>query len=45
VYVKTYGDVWEEKLREMADLLYIIKDTDEEGNLVKWTKPKTFLLA
>jgi 5'-3' exonuclease len=45
VYVKTYGDVWEEKLREMADLLYIIKDTDEEGNLVKWTKPKMLLLV
>jgi hypothetical protein len=43
VYVKTFGDVWEEKLKEMADLLYIIKNVDEEGNVVKWTKPKLML--
>lgn len=43
VYVKTYGDEWEEKLREMADLLYIIKDTDEQGEVVRWLKPKLVL--
>lgn len=39
VYVKTWGDEWEAKMQEMIDLLWIVKDVDEEGNLIKWQKP------
>lgn len=40
VYVKTWGDEWEEKMREMADLLWMIREIDEEGKAVKWKKPE-----
>jgi hypothetical protein len=39
VYIKQFGDEWEEKMREMIDLLWIIKDEDENGDPVRWTKP------
>jgi hypothetical protein len=39
VYVKTWGDVWEEKWNEMANLLWMIREIDAEGNSVKWKKP------
>jgi 5'-3' exonuclease len=35
VYVKQFGDEWKEKMREMADLLWIIKE-EQEGVPVKW---------
>jgi hypothetical protein len=39
VYIKQFGDDWEEKMREMIDLLWIIKTEDEQGEPVRWTKP------
>lgn len=43
VYVKQLGDVWEEKFNEMADLLWIVKNLDSQGKIVKWTKPTLVL--
>ena len=45
VYVKTFGDMWEVKLKEMADLLYIIKFVDDNGEVVRWSKPKMHLMG
>lgn len=39
VYVKQFDDEWEVKLREMADLLYMIRELNEEGEAIKWKKP------
>jgi hypothetical protein len=39
VYVKQFGDEWKEKMREMADLLFIIKESDSEGRPIKWATP------
>lgn len=39
VYVKTYGEEYEQKLREMADLLYMVREVNEKGELVKWAPP------
>lgn len=39
VYVKFFGDEWEEKWKEMSDLLYMIKELNENGEPVKWQKP------
>jgi len=39
LYVKHHGDNWKEKFREQADLLWMIRELDEEGNKVKWKPP------
>lgn len=41
VYVKTHGDSWKEKFREQADLLWMVRELDENGERVRWTPPKT----
>jgi len=40
VYVKHWGDVWKDKMREQADLLWMIRELNEEGEKVKWRPPK-----
>ena len=40
VYIKHYGDEWKTKFREQADLLYMIKEVNEQGEKVRWTPPK-----
>jgi len=39
IYVKTWNDSWKEKFREQVDLLYMIKEVDEQGEKIKWTPP------
>lgn len=39
-YVQQHGELWKEKMREQADLLYMIRELDEKGNRVKWKPPK-----
>lgn len=40
VYVKAWGDDWKPKFREQVDLLYMIKEVDEQGEKIKWRPPK-----
>jgi 5'-3' exonuclease len=42
VYVKTNGEEWEKTYREMADLLWMIREVDSEGRPVLWKKPEPF---
>lgn len=44
VYVKTWGDSWKEKFREQADLLYMIRRLDENGEKIKWKPPSKALI-
>lgn len=39
VYVKDFGDEWVAKWEEMSSLLWIIKELDENGEPVLWSKP------
>jgi 5'-3' exonuclease len=39
LYVKTFGDEWEEKWNEMASLLWMVRELDSEGKYVPWQKP------
>ena len=39
-YVQTYGDEWKVKFREQADLLWMVRELDENGGKVKWRPPK-----
>lgn len=39
VYVKDFGDLWEQKWEEMSNLLFIVKELNEDGTIVKWKKP------
>jgi 5'-3' exonuclease len=38
VYVKAFGDEWETKWREMADLLWMIREIKEDA-FVRWERP------
>ena len=38
VYVQAFGNGWSSKFEEMVDLLWIIKEEDEEGNPIRWRK-------
>ena len=38
VYVQAFGNEWSSKFEEMVDLLWIIKEEDEEGNPIRWRK-------
>lgn len=40
VYVKTWGDLWKKKFREQADLLWMIRELDENGEKVRWMPPQ-----
>lgn len=39
VYVKDLGDEWKTKIKEMADLLYMIREYDEHGKPKLWLPP------
>ena len=39
-YVQAWGDKWKEKMKQQANLLYMIREVDEEGNKVLWKPPK-----
>lgn len=39
-YIKVYGDEWEEKLREQVDLLWMIRELDENNNPVFYKFPE-----
>jgi len=39
VYVKTWGDLWKKKLKEQAQLLWMIREVDESGKRVDWKPP------
>lgn len=41
VYIKTWGDSWKTKFREQADLLWMVRELDKEGNKISWTPPKS----
>lgn len=36
LYKAHYGDVWREEMREQAQLLWMVRELDEEGNPVMW---------
>lgn len=38
-YVQAWGDDWKEKMREQANLLWMIRELDENGEKVKWKPP------
>ena len=38
-YVQAWGDRWKEKMRQQADLLWMIREVNEEGEKVKWRPP------
>lgn len=40
VYVKHWGDLWKTKFREQADLLWMIRELDENGEKIKWKPPQ-----
>lgn len=39
VFVKTYGDEWKKQFRTMADLLWMIREVDDNGVPVRWKRP------
>ena len=39
-YQKFHGDIWKESLREQADLLWMVRELDEDGNPVKYKFPE-----
>lgn len=39
-YVQAWGDSWKEKMREQANLLWMVRELDEEGKPILWTPPK-----
>jgi hypothetical protein len=39
-YVQAWGDNWKTKMKEQANLLWMVRELDGEGNPVKWTPPK-----
>jgi len=41
VYVKTWGDDWESKMREQCDLLWMVRELNEQGKKITWSAPKT----
>lgn len=40
VYVKTHGDGWKVKIKEQADLLWMIRELNEDGSSKLWMPPK-----
>lgn len=38
-YVQAFGDEWETKFNEMANLLWMVRELDEEGKPVMWKVP------
>lgn len=38
-YVQAWGDRWKEKMRLMADLLWMVREKNEKGEKVLWTPP------
>jgi len=40
IYVKAWGEGWKTKFREQADLLFMIRELDEEGEKIKWKPPQ-----
>jgi 5'-3' exonuclease len=43
LYVKTYGDDWKVRMKEQADLLWMVRELDEKGDKVLWMPPSTGL--
>jgi hypothetical protein len=39
-YVQFYEDEWKVHMREMADLLWMVRELDENGEKIKWKPPK-----
>lgn len=39
LYVKTYGDDWKVRMKEQADLLWMVRELDEKGDKVLWKPP------
>jgi 5'-3' exonuclease len=39
-YEEYYADIWEEELMEQAQLVWMVRELDSEGNLVMWEPPK-----
>lgn len=39
-YVQAHGDDWKEKFREQADLLWMIRELDKDGEKIKWKPPR-----
>lgn len=40
-YLQTWGDDWKTRFREQADLLWMVREVDENGEKVKWKPPKS----
>lgn len=39
-FVQFYEDDWKKHMREMADLLWMVRELDEQGEKVKWKPPR-----
>lgn len=39
VYVKTWGDEWKEKITEQAQLLWMVREVNEDGSHKMWRPP------
>lgn len=40
VYIRHHGDDWKTKFREQAELLWMVREIDEQGERVRWTPPR-----
>lgn len=40
VYIRHHGDDWKTKFREQSDLLWMVREINEQGERVRWTPPK-----
>lgn len=40
VYLKNYGDEWKVRMKEQADLLYMIRELNEDGSAKLWLPPR-----
>jgi hypothetical protein len=39
-YVQAWEDRWKEKMRQQSDLLWMIREVDENGEKIKWKPPQ-----
>jgi hypothetical protein len=40
LYIKTYGDEWKNKILEQSSLLWMVRETNEDGSPVLWLPPQ-----
>lgn len=42
-YVLAWGEEWKTKMKEQANLLWMVRELKEDGSFVKWTPPKKII--